>query len=140
MTTRLATVERKIKALKAKICALGDMRPGSLSEQYNVCGKPDCRCKATPPLRHGPYHQVSFTFRRKSHSQFVRKQDLPIVRRQLRSYQRLRELLDLWIELAIEQSQLKLKEADPETTVSPRVGRAVSRSRAKSGTQHADSK
>ena len=34
------TIEKKIQALKTQLLALGPMRPGSLSPQYNVCGKP----------------------------------------------------------------------------------------------------
>ena len=46
---------------KCDLAALGDLRPGSLSIQYNVCGSPGCRCKADPPVKHGPYYQVSYT-------------------------------------------------------------------------------
>ncbi|MGC9225590.1 MAG: DUF6788 family protein, partial [Terracidiphilus sp.] len=52
---------RQIERVKGQLAALGDLRPGSLSTQYNVCGTPGCRCKATPPEKHGPYYQVSFT-------------------------------------------------------------------------------
>jgi hypothetical protein len=48
---RELTLERQIEKTKQ---ALGDMRPGSLSTQYNVCGKLGCRCKADPPQKHGP--------------------------------------------------------------------------------------
>jgi hypothetical protein len=50
-----AQIERQIEKVKRDIAALGDLRPGSLSTQYNVCGSPGCRCKATPPEKHGPY-------------------------------------------------------------------------------------
>ena len=46
-----------IQRIKAALLALGDLRPGALSEQYNTCRTPGCRCKADPPQRHGPYHQ-----------------------------------------------------------------------------------
>ncbi len=29
--------------------------PGTLSQRYMRCGKPTCRCKADPPVLHGPY-------------------------------------------------------------------------------------
>jgi len=46
--------------IKAELAALGEMRPGSLSRQYNVCGKPNCRCKDPQnPQRHGPCYQLS---------------------------------------------------------------------------------
>src|SRR5882724_5129989 len=101
-------LEAKIATIKA---ALADLRPGTLSAQYNVCGKPQCRCKAQPPRKHGPYYQVSFTWQGKSQSQFVRRDDVPTVRRQLRTYQRLRTLIDRWISLGLDLSRLRLDQA-----------------------------
>ena len=104
-------LEAKIAKIKATLAALGDLHPGTLSQQYNVCGKPACRCKARPPRKHGPYYQVSFTWQGKSQSQFVRREDVPAVRAQLRNYQRLRTLLDTWISVAMELSRLRLRQA-----------------------------
>src|SRR5882672_1941323 len=109
MNRRPASLEARIETLKQAIVRLGDLRPGKLSQQYNVCGKADCRCKADPPQKHGPYYQVSFTRNGKSSTQFVRKQELVVVRQQLRNYQRLRDLIDRWITLGMELSRLKLQ-------------------------------
>ena len=47
------------------------MHPGSLREQYNVCGKAGCRCKdPKKPQKHGPYYQLSYTWRGKSSTPF----------------------------------------------------------------------
>jgi hypothetical protein len=112
-TRREATLERQIEAVKRDLVALEDLRPGSLSTQFNVCGTPGCRCKATPPEKHGPYYQVSYTRKGKSSSKFVKKKDLPAVRKQLKNYERMKLLTQRWIELAMELSTLRLnKEAD----------------------------
>ena len=112
-TRREATLQRQIEKVKGDLAALGDLRPGSLSTQYNVCGSPGCRCKATPPQKHGPYYQVSYTRKGKSSSKFVKEKDLPTVRRQLKNYQRMKLLIERWIELATELSTLRLvKEVD----------------------------
>ena len=29
--------------------------PGTLASRFMRCGKPNCRCKADPPVLHGPY-------------------------------------------------------------------------------------
>jgi len=89
---------RQIAKVKAQMSALGDLRPGSLSTQWNVCGTPGCRCKATTPEKHGPYYQVSFT----------RKEDLNTVRRELKNYEVMKTLVDRWIDLATELSRLRL--------------------------------
>ena len=97
MPTRQAVLDRRIATLKAQLMALGDLRPGSLSEQYNVCGTAGCQCKADPPRKHGPYYQVSFTWQGRSTSQFVRREHVATVRRHLRNYERLRTLVEQWI-------------------------------------------
>lgn len=76
--------------------------------QYNVCGKAGCRCKATPPEKHGPYYQVSYTRKGKSRSKFVKKEDLPTVNKQLKNYERMKLLMDRWIDLSMELSSLRL--------------------------------
>jgi len=111
MNRQVASLEARIAKLKQAIVRLGDLRPGKLSQQYNVCGKADCRCKADPPQKHGPYYQLSFTRKGKSSTQFVREEDLAVVRQQLRNYQRLQELIDRWITLGMELSRLKLPSA-----------------------------
>lgn len=47
-------------ALKRRVNALGFVRPGSLVTRYMPCGKPGCRCMATPPQLHGPYYQWTY--------------------------------------------------------------------------------
>jgi hypothetical protein len=121
MSIRLQALEEKIRKIKDQIAALGDLRPGALSEQYNVCGNPRCRCKADPPLKHGPYHQLSFTLNGKSTTQFVRKGDVSEVRKQVRNYQRLRQLVDRWIMLAMELSRLRLKDEQQSTSGTART-------------------
>ena len=104
-----AQIRRQIEKVKRNLAALGDLRPGSLSTQYNVCGSPRCQCKATPPKKHGPYYQVSFTRKGKSNSKFIRKEDLPAIRMQLKNYESMKPLVDRWIELATQLSNLRLK-------------------------------
>ena len=104
---------RQIERVKGQLAALGDLRPGSLSTQYNVCGTPGCRCKATPPEKHGPYYQVSFTRKGKSSSKFVRKEDLAAIRRELKNYEAMKTLVDQWIDLATELSNLRLANKRP---------------------------
>ena len=85
--------ERSIEQLKAKLAQLGPMLPGSISEQWNVCGTPGCRCKDPhKPVKHGPYYQLSFTVGGRSSTMFVKKEDLPEVRRRLRRYQQFKAL------------------------------------------------
>jgi hypothetical protein len=102
-----AVLERRIDALKRQIVALGRLRPGTLSQQYNVCGNPTCRCKADPPQKHGPYYQLSYTWRRKSRTHFVRAEDFPQIQREVANYERLRALVGQWIDAALEIARLE---------------------------------
>ncbi len=97
-----ASLEQRIEKVKQQIAALGDLHPGTLTEQYNVCGSSGCRCKATPPIKHGPYHQLSFTRHGKSTSRFVGQQDVTEAQEQLDNYRRLRQLVNDWIDLSVE--------------------------------------
>jgi len=92
-----------IKQVKQELAALGEMRPGALSEQYNVCGNPTCRCKDKKnPQKHGPYYQLSYTWRKRSTSEFVRTEDADAVREQLANYRLFKELTDKWIDLSVQ--------------------------------------
>ena len=110
VSRKVVTLQREIERIKRELAELGDLRPGSLSQQYNVCGKPTCRCKASPPEKHGPYYQVSYTRNGRSSSKFVRGEQVGSVREQLKSYERLRRLVDQWIEAGAELSNLRLQE------------------------------
>ncbi|HDH05484.1 MAG TPA: hypothetical protein ENH01_07210 [Nitrospirae bacterium] len=88
------------------------MRRGSLSEQYNICGTPGCKCKATPPIKHGPYYQLSFTKNGRSSTKFVNRKNVSIVRSQVKNYTRLRKLVEKWLESGSELSDLRLSVKD----------------------------
>jgi hypothetical protein len=105
-----AELSRRIEQIKTKLQKLGDLRPGTLSEQYNTCRTPGCRCKADPPQRHGPYHQLSYTRNGRSRTENVRPEDLAAVRAQLRNYAELRGLVEEWIDAAIELDRLRRSE------------------------------
>ncbi len=100
-------LQHRIDAIKAALAALGPLRPGTLSRQYNVCGTPGCRCKDDPAQRHGPYHQLSYTWHGRSRSEFVREPEIARVREQLGNYARLRALVDQWLDAAIELARLE---------------------------------
>ena len=112
-------IEQRIAALKRELSSLGPLRPGSLSRQYNVCGNPTCRCKADPAERHGPYYQLSYSYGRKSSSEFVRDSDLAEVEQHLRNYQRLRALVHEWIGLGLQRARL-LRDARKAEKSSPK--------------------
>ena len=111
MKSKVQALEGRIQRIKTKLSHLGELRPGVLSDQYNVCGSPGCRCKANPSEKHGPYHQLSWSRKRKSGTRFIRKSELRTIRAQTRNYQRLKQLVDEWVEASIELCEIKRKVA-----------------------------
>ena len=124
-----SALRRRIEQIKEELCTLGPLRPGTLSQQYNVCGTPGCRCKADPPERHGPYYQLSYTWQGKSRSESVLKQEVSAVRQRLHNYQRLRVLVDEWIAADIEIARLERRALRYPQEKSPRRTRNSGKSR-----------
>ncbi len=113
----IVKLQQRIAAIKQELAELGDLRPGSLSQQYNTCGNPACRCKnAEDPQRHGPYYQLTYTRKGRSHTEFVRRDDVDTLREQLATYARFRTLTDEWIECSIEIAALKRQAAKRRQT------------------------
>jgi hypothetical protein len=103
-------LQQRINRLKAQVWESGPMRPGSLSRQYNVCGKPGCRCKDPKnPRRHGPYYQLNYVYGGKKTSEFVRPKNLKQVQTQLANYKQFRRLTDQWIGSALKLARLELE-------------------------------
>ena len=120
MKGRDQVLKRRIERIQRELQALGDLRPGSLSEQYNVCGVEGCHCKASPPKKHGPYYQLSFTRKGKSTSRFVRREEVAVVRHQLKNHAKLCALVDEWIDAAMEVSALRFEQQRDRTGKTPR--------------------
>ena len=110
LENEIEVLEGRIVEIKNEIMELGEIRNGSVSEQYNVCGNPTCRCKDKDnPQKHGPYYQLSYSFNKKSTSQFVSAENIDKVRQQLVGYKMFMKLKDEWVGASIELSKLRKK-------------------------------
>lgn len=56
MTHPLEALEARREELLAEIARTGDMRQGSITENYRCCGKESCACSASEHPGHGPYY------------------------------------------------------------------------------------
>lgn len=97
---RLAVIRKRIGRIKAQLASIEDMRPGSLTRQYK-----------DPQNQRGPYYQLSYTRQMKSRTEYVPRDYLPEVRREIRNYKRFKALTAEWIALSIEQGRLMMKRA-----------------------------
>src|SRR5271155_1524604 len=50
----LPELEAERDRLYVQLCAVGDFRRGSVSENWRKCGKPNCACAAADHRGHGP--------------------------------------------------------------------------------------
>lgn len=99
------TPTQRIDSIKRRIGELEPFLPGSISEQYNVCGKAGCACKdPVKPQKHGPYYQLSFSVRGKSSSMFLAQEVVAEARRRTARYRQFKdlcfELVDAYVQLA----------------------------------------
>ena len=108
MPPRTRVLTAQIRAIQRQLAPLTVLRPGTLTRQYNVCSSPGCRCKAVPPQKHGPYYHLSYTRHGKGGTRLIQKEDLAAIRVAVANYARLRRLVDRWIDLATELSDLTL--------------------------------
>jgi len=95
---RLERIEKEIEVIKAQVGEIGIVRPGSLTRQYK-----------NPKEQTGAYYQVSYTHRMKSKTTYVRANFVTEVRQQIRDYNSLKKLMERWVVLGIEHSQLSMK-------------------------------
>jgi hypothetical protein len=101
-------LERKMKELRRRIGELGLMHPGSLRQQFNVCGTPGCKCKDKDnPVKHGPYYNLSFTFRGKNRTRFIREERVLEFKQYVANYATFRGYVDELVGLNMEIIELQ---------------------------------
>lgn len=100
-------IDEQILQLKHQLMALGPLHPGSLSRQYQVCGRPGCKCvDPRQPRPHGPYTKLTYVYHGKFTCRFVRAGARKEVTALLATFKSFRKLTDRWIALAIQRAQL----------------------------------
>ena len=95
---RLAQIDQRIGKIKAGLAALGEMRPGSLPCQYK-----------DPDSGSGAYYQLSYTLDMKSRTDYIPRDWVKEVRRQVDNYKRFKSLSAEWVALSIERCRLTMK-------------------------------
>jgi hypothetical protein len=101
---RIQQIEFRLQQIKRALLEIGAMRPGSLTRQYK------------DPQHHvGAYWQISYTRRMKSRTEYVRKEWVQEVRCQITTHKRFKRLIDQWLDLSIEHSQLIMQTTRPKS-------------------------
>ena len=102
---RIQQIEQRIVRIKAALQKIGPMRPGSLTRQYR-----------DPENRTGAYWQISYTRQMKSRTEYVRREWVPEMRKQIAMHKRFKRLIEEWGDLSIEHSQLTMRAAKTKGT------------------------
>lgn len=106
----LKEIENKIEKIKRELLKIDEMRPGSLSKRYNVCGVRNCKCKdKINPQKHGPYVQLSFVHQGKNATKFIRQPFLKQIEKETAQYKKFKELTNQWITLAMQRSDMEMQ-------------------------------
>lgn len=102
---KVEQIDRRIARIKEALQTMEPMRPGSLTRQYK-----------DPENRVGGYWQISYTRQMKSRTEYVRPEWVTEVRQQIATHKRFKRLIDQWVDLGIEQSQLAMRTAKTKGT------------------------
>ena len=102
---RMKQIERRIVRIKEELQTMGPMRPGSLTRQYK-----------DPENSAAAYWQISYTRHMNSRTEYVRKEWVTEMRKQIATHKRFKRLIDQWVDLGIEHSQLAMKTAKTRGT------------------------
>jgi hypothetical protein len=98
---RIQQIEQRVDRIKRALLEIGPMRPGSLTRQYK-----------DPQHHTGAYWQISYTRRMKSRTEYVRREWVKDLRRQIATHKRFKSLVEQWIDLSIEHPQLTVQVAE----------------------------
>jgi hypothetical protein len=97
MHKKLDPIEKRIAGVKEKLMSIGEMRPGSLTYQYQ-----------RPKEKKGGFYQISYTYQMKSKTEYVKADFVQYLKRQIATFKRFKKLTQQWIDLAIQHSQIKV--------------------------------
>lgn len=98
MDKKLNQIEKKIAKIKEELARIGEMRPGSLTYQYQK-----------PKEKKGGFYQISYTYRMKSKTEYVKAEFVQDLKGQIAAFKHFKKLIQQWVDLAIEHSQLKIQ-------------------------------
>ena len=104
MSTQLRRMEEQIERIKRVLLTLGPMRPGSITRQYRL-----------PKEKKRPFYQISYTRQMHGHTEYVRPEHLPVLRRETATFRRFRKLIDRWVALALKVSKIRIAHTNIST-------------------------
>jgi hypothetical protein len=97
--TNVENMKKRREALKQRIASVGAMRPGTLTVQYR-----------DPLTKRNPFHQLSYTHKSKSRSEYIRPEHVKAIHKQVAEYKRFKKLVEELIDISIQISKLNMQQ------------------------------
>jgi hypothetical protein len=121
----LADYEQRYRQLAQELASIGFVSSGSLLHRYTRCPNPDCRCRAEPPVLHGPHWQWTTKVDGKTVTRRLTDAEAALYAERIDNDRRLRRIVE-------QMRRLSAKALEIETAgLSTSSGESGRRSRAK---------
>ena len=96
---KIQKLEDKILKLKKSVESLGNLRPGSVSQQ--IAGGPNRKPRK--------YWQISYTYKMRSRTDYLRDDLVESIKNETLEYKKFKKIIDEIIELSIQLSKEKIE-------------------------------
>lgn len=107
---RLATLQRRYRALAAQLADLDYIAAGSITSRHTRCANPNCRCRADPPHLHGPYWQWTAKVDGKTVTRRLSQTEAELYQQWIDNDRQLRAITAQMREIAAEATHLIMKD------------------------------
>ena len=103
--------EQRYEALKRQIADLPPIRRGSVVRRFMPCGKPGCRCQASPPQLHGPYYQWTRKVQGRTVTTRLDQTQAKLLREWIQNGRRLDRLVGKMEQVSLRLTERQLRQA-----------------------------
>ena len=108
--TAVQRLETQRSELQARLVAVRDLRPGSLTERFRRCGKPGCACAHESHPGHGPSFSLTRAVAGKTVTKIIPAAAVEQTRAQIEEHRRFRALASAFVEVNEKLCDSRLRE------------------------------
>ncbi|MFZ2225566.1 MAG: DUF6788 family protein [Candidatus Deferrimicrobium sp.] len=110
MTGKRTRGPQDYETIKRLVTDVGFIRRGSVVRRFMPCGKPGCRCQATPPRLHGPYYQWTRKVRGKTVTVRLSQEEAALMQEWIANGRRLNKLVSRMETLSLQVTERMLRQ------------------------------
>lgn len=113
----LEGLNARLRDLTRQAADVGFIARGSVVQNYTTCGSRGCRCKADPPIRHGPYWQWTRSVGGKTVTKRLTPQEAKVYRRLVTNARRLDRLIAQMEDVSRRAAEILAADASTHTAL-----------------------